>query len=881
MSYISADKLDSNTVIVWERDGAGKRIYKEFPAPYYFYLEANDSEAVYTSLFDKPLKKFEFDDYQKFSNEVTGHKSAGVTVYESDISPVIKVLSEHYYNKTPPKLNVTFYDIEVDYNPNIGFSSPENPYAPINSVSLYHKHKKKFVVLAVPPKGWFREVHLADDLKYRKDLEIRIFSDEKHLLRAFLNEIEESDVVCGWNSSFFDMPYLGKRIESELGMREFRRLNFPEARKKPKYDEVELFGRTQTTLKLSGRISADYMILFKKYEEEKRSSYKLESVADEVLPDLPKLSYDGSLHSLYNKDFNHFLRYNIRDTEILKGFEEKLGYVQVSNEMYHISTSLFQHVEGTIKLAQQAIINYCHHVRKVMVPDTKENTDSISAPGAYCLIPQTGLHEMMAAIDIKSLYPNTIRSINISPETLIGQFLETESAVDEIKNATDTELTLIFNHNNKSFKKPAKWFKERLTTQRWSISGYGTVFDQNIKGIIPSILEDWFNKRVDFQKKKKNNANNAKTAATVEEKHKFEEDTEYYDRLQYVYKIKMNSLYGALLNKFFKFYDLRLGASTTVTGKHILIHQCASVVKELTGVYVLPDIKVINPKGGYHVGYSSAYPVIAGDTDSTYFPTGVTNVDEAIKIADAVGDNVNKTFPEYMRQTFLCVDKFDTLIKTERELVADRGIYVVKKHYILHVIDKEGKRVDELKIKGIELKKTTLPKPIAKQLTHFLEIFLKGMSWGDLQKEIVKYKSSFKVGRNFLEIGLPKGVNKVEEYTQLYRAQGMKTKLPGHVAAAIHYNECLETFNDKESMIITSGMKLKVFYLTQKYGKFKSIALPTDIERIPEWFMENYKINYNLHMEKLIDAPLNNILKAIGKASPSEDELTFDEIFDF
>lgn len=501
MSYISTVKI-KDQIVVWERNNPRERDLVTYPAPYSFYTE--DPNGDHTSIYGKKLQFHQFNDVQQFNIERSKIRNSGGKVYESDIAPELKVLSQQYYNQPAPTLNVSFLDIEVDYNPEIGFASALNPYAPINSIAIHHMWINKTIVIAVPPPGQnWTEQQLIDEINNREPLpsdtdnEIILVKNEKELLVLMLDLIENSDVLCGWNSDFFDMPYICKRLE-KLGKKYLRMMSFQYGNL-PKFREEEVMGNINLTVDLSGRISADYMVLFKKYEMEGRPTYKLEAIAEEFMPELPKLEYEGSLAELYVKDFAWFVRYNFRDTEILLGLEQKLGYVDLANQMMHISTGVWKHVTGTLKLAELATINYCHHELNLVVPDNEVDDDDQSIEGAYVLLPQVGMHEAIGSIDIASLYPSSIRSINISPEKIIGQFELTERAVDLIHKQSDQLLTLML-ENGKCVEMSAREWRQMLKDNKWAISGYGTVFDQNEQGIIPAILESWFTTRKKYKK---------------------------------------------------------------------------------------------------------------------------------------------------------------------------------------------------------------------------------------------------------------------------------------------------------------------------------------------------------------------------------------------
>lgn len=934
MSYISAT-TKNNKVIVWERNEAGERVTRDFDAPYYFYID--DPKGEYTTIFDTKVSKVECSTGAEFYAAKKKYAAQGTKTWESDIPPEMRVLSNRYYGKPAPPLNITLFDIEVDYDPEIGFSSVANPYAPINSVSILHIWKKEIVVLVVPPEeGWTAERlaqavdEAAPEAPIIKGFNVRyeICADEAELLLQLLREFRECDIFCGWNSDFFDVPYTAQRISrtldgehldvsvsetfSDTGKPTFvfnnnpnptiaqsckmmKQLDFP-SYGMPTFRAVpsaagQLLG---VTVDFIGRVRLDYMALVKKYEPGERASFKLASVSEQVLVDektkqplLPKLEYEGSLADLYRNNFPFFVRYNIRDTEILYGFEQKLGYIDVANKMAHLSTGLFSHITGTLKLAELALINFCHHELKRVVKNTTEPSIDRSIDGALVLLPEVGLHELIGSIDVTSLYPTAIRSLNISSETIRGQFVRNLKDALSIADGGVHQLTLQVEGSGEEITKSADEWREWLTARQWAVSGYGTVFDQTKQGFIPALLTAWFNERKRYQALKK------EAAATGND-----EMVGYYDRLQYVYKIKLNSLYGALTNLYFRFYDLRMGESTTATGRMILKHQCRVVAQALEGNYDVDfplydtisdaiasgyteeEANQVALDGRVFNGQRQSDSVIYGDTDSTYFKTYAASVEEAIAVADAVAAKVNGSYAGFMRQTFLCIPGYDNLVKAGREIVSDRGIFVEKKRYILHLVDLDGKTVDKMKVMGLDTKKTTLPAEVSNQLNGFIERFLKGESWELISESIVAYKDELRTSDDPLRIGLPKGVKKLEHYTGEFN-ENFEARLPGHVAAAIHYNQCLAERKDRVSMPITSGMKIKVFYLMGKHGKFKSIALPTDIEVVPQWFLDDFQIDLDAHLERLVDNPLSNILKAIGKEPPSRQSLYADSLLVF
>jgi len=933
MSYISAvTSKNGEEVTVWERDDNGERVTKMYRAEYYFYVD--DPDGDYRTIYDTTVSKVTCKDVKEYCQQRRKYENTGVRTWEADIPAELRTLSKEYYNAAVPKLHVTFLDIEVDYNPLIGYSSIVRPYAPINSISIFHDWCKKLVTIVVPPVldgSWTlerlqKEVDNAvPGVPVPSDFEKTyiICENEAELLLNVIEELRDSDVVSGWNSNVFDLPYIVRRTLITLDKVDIsldtmieegdeanekkpmhKYVNDPNSiiRRWGKYTRMLDFdgdgmvsfriapapksGKINHVVDFVGKLPADYLDLYKKYEMSEKPSYKLAAIEEEADLKLPKLEYEGSLANLYRDNFAFFVRYNVRDTEILQGFERKLGYVGVANQMFHLSCGLFKHVFGTLKLAELAIVNHCHHEMGRVVNNSDKPDIDKSIDGAYVLLPQVGLHEKVGSIDIGSLYPNGIRTINISPETIRGQFDGNVMDAEDIFFETFKELTLRLD-SGEVIVKPASEWKEWLKRQKWSISGYGTVFDQSYVGIIPTIITGWIATRKKYQALKK------------EAEAKGDDDyAEYCDRLQYVFKIKLNSLYGALTNLYFRFYDLRMGESTTGTGRMILKHQCRKVAEVLDGNYNIDFPLYATIDDAMEAGYTKreanevalngtkfngkfqTESVIYGDTDSTYFLTHGETVEEAILFANAIAEKVNSSYPEFVRARFLCQPGFDDYIKANREIVSDRGIFVDKKRYILHIVDKEGKTVDDMKVMGLDTKKTTLPTAVSKKLNGFIERFLKGETWEELSRDIVKYKDELKSSKDIMDIGLPKGVNKVDEATAEYERDST-CRLSGGASAAIHYNMCLKEYDDKVSMEIVSGTKIKVFHLVQPRGRFKTIAIPTDIEIVPQWFLDNFKVDKKAHIERLVDNPLTNIIKAIGRKVPTRHSLMVDDLLTF
>jgi DNA polymerase elongation subunit (family B) len=263
-----------------------------------------DTATTYLSMYNEPLYKLKFKTMKEMK-AFTGNTPVNVRLYESDIPPELKVLSANYYQAELPILNVTFYDIEVDYDPQRGFSSTMDPYAPISSIAFYHQWLDEYVIFSIPPKALIgKDIDKLFNWSLFDDIEskytVKFFQTEGELLAASVEEIQQSDVISGWNSALFDDPYFAQRVQIVLGDEWFKMLSFPKG-KPPYFREVEIMFRIQKQVQFDGRITVDYLELFKKFTVEDRDSWNLESVsADHLGERFKKMDYEGTLNDLYN-----------------------------------------------------------------------------------------------------------------------------------------------------------------------------------------------------------------------------------------------------------------------------------------------------------------------------------------------------------------------------------------------------------------------------------------------------------------------------------------------------------------------------------------------------------------------------------------------------
>lgn len=958
--YVSANyDREHGFVYVWERDDNGVRSRRTIEVKPYFYYddpeEKNRSEYKFTTIFGNKVKRIDCESEKQqrsivksFEAENEIRKSRGLSkdrltkLFESDLSPLDRALMDVYYGAPVPNMNVAFIDIETDYDPEKPFSRPtfihsEDPrilvpdpevmYAPINAVTIYKQWRNEYLTIAVPPKGYDGEIPKEISLKeLGSDIVSRFIPavNEVELLKLFFKEIEHVDVLSGWNSEFFDLPYLVMRTDilEKSGERVSMRNWLLPGGDFPVYRNTETeFGDKKPVINLSrtGRNHVDYLNLFKKFTFEGRASFKLASIAEDEL-DIPKLEYEGSLADLYNNNFMYFLKYNVRDVEIIHRIDEKFKLMRLANLMSHENTVLIETVLGTVRYVETGITNYAHNILKKVVGN-KNPSETEKVEGAIVLTPKIGLHHWLGSVDITSLYPSVIRSLNISPEKIIGQFVRGEFAWNGIINNSN-ELYELRLETGEVLALTGKDWKQMFKEQKWAISAFGTVFDQSSgQGLIPQVLSEWFFGRKSLQKEKKKWTAEVKRLKKENKTQTPEyidacKNEEYYDLLQLTRKIQLNSTYGALLNAFFRFFRMEMGASVTASGRAITTHMVETISSILDNNLDDPEnnklIKRFIPekyKGNgkefvkaqnfysspeawntflslpkRHLPESSAAycikskSIIYGDTDSCYYIcVGATNKEEAIEIADLVADEVNASFPSFMVRAFNCqTDGFHDLIKAGREIVGIRGLFQAKKKYMIKVVDKEGNEVDELKSMGSEIKKSDTPRTIQNFLKETVDMILDGREFTDVEvyvNESRKNLFSKSVYHDIINLGVSKAVNnfdkQYEDYQKTEKIGKGRVKLPGHIRAAVNFNETALHYEGKGATLIQSGDKVKVYYLIDNHQKLKSIAIPSDSSRFPHWFNEHFKVDVKLTEQKMIDAKLEGIFSAWGYEVPT------------
>lgn len=847
----------------------------------------NDPRGKFRSIYGTPVSRFSTRNSKEFRKEQAIQK--GRQLYESDINPVFRCLEENYRGQDAPRLNTAFFDIEVDFDSERGFSSPSDPFNPITAITVYLNWMDRLVTMVVPPRSMSAET--AEEIAAEFD-NCFVFEQESDLLLTFLDLIQDADVLTGWNSEGYDIPYTVMRTTRVLSRDDTRRFCLWD--QLPKQRTFERFGAENLTFDLIGRVHMDYMQLYRKYTYEERHSYSLDAILEyEGLAG--KTKFEGTLDQLYNQNFKTFIEYNRQDVNGLAEIDRKLRFLDLANTLAHENTVLLPTTMGAVAVTEQAIINEAHE-RGMVVPNRRQQLtdEDTQAAGAYVAYPKKGMHDWVGSIDINSLYPSAIRALNMGAETIIGQLrpIMTDRYIAERRGKGDsfaaaweglfgtleytavmeqqrgTEITVDWRDGEESVHSAAEIWKMIFdSNQPWMISANGTIFTYETEAVIPGLLKRWYAERKDMQKR-------LKECTTPE-------DEEYWDKRQLVKKINLNSLYGAILNPGCRFFDKRIGQSTTLTGRAIARHMDAYVNECITSRYD-------------HTGDA----IIYGDTDSCYFSAWSAvreeveagrmpwSKDIAVELYDSIAEQVNDSFPGFMERAFHCPRDLGEVIRGGREIVATRGLFITKKRYAVLYYDKEGRRYDvdgkpgKVKAMGLDLKRSDTPRVIQDFLSAVLDDVLQGVKRDTVVEKIKEFKYAFSE-RPGWEKGSPKRANNITMYAKKEEREG-RANMPGHVRASLNWNTMRRMNSDNYSMQIVDGMKVIVCKLKNNAMGWTSIAYPTDELHLPAWFCD-LPFDDAAMETTVIDGKIDNLLGVLDwdLASVTNTSSTFNTLFVF
>lgn len=778
-----------------------------------------DGVVVQPMTFDSMSEATEFSQTYK---DVDNLKVYGNTNF------VAQYINEHFPGQikhNPKWINVGNIDIEVASDD--GFPEPHEAKYPIISIAYLSSRERIFHVWGLgeydSAKG--REL-LKDDYKdcfiqYRK------CKDEHELMDKFLVfwENNSPDVVTGWNIRLFDIPYMVNRVRNIMGERDIKRFS-PWGH--VNYRQIGIKGKNLDAYEIYGIQQMDYFDIFQKfgYSYGTQESYTLDHIANTVLGE-KKLSYEehGTLHSLYKNDHQKFIDYNIRDVLLVDALDKYLGLLDLTMIVAYKGGVNYLDAFGTTAIWDSLIYRYLSD-RKIAVPPTKQNSND-DYPGGYVKDPHVGMSEWVVSFDLNSLYPNLIVQYNMSPETIVEG--------DQYTMPSGVDYYLKYNGEPEG--------DEYVKNQPHACAANGSLYRKDKRGVLPDIIIGLYDERKSVKKQMlavKQQNENARSPD-------LEREITRLDNTQMAVKILLNSLYGALGNQYFRYYDLRIAEGITMSGQ-LSVRWAEMAMNRLMN-------KILKTDKDY---------VIAMDTDSVYVTMSelvkAVNPTDPVKFLD---DACQKKFEPFIQKSyqelFEKMNGYENRMVMAREAIADKAVWTAKKRYIMNVYNNEGVQYAEpkIKIQGIEAVKSSTPMIVRNKFKEAYKIILNSTE-DELQRFVMKFYEEFK-SLNPEDVSFPRGVSNMNKWTsnsELYRKG-----TPIHVRGAILYNDIIKR-HKLNAEPLQNGSKVKFCYLKVPNPlKENIISFPQFLPR--ELGLHEY-IDYELQFDKTFKDPLKIVTDVIG-----------------
>jgi len=706
----------------------------------------------------------------------------------------------------------------------------------ITSIAFYDEMLEKYFCYTLDEKKTIQN--------YEKDDEIvELFQTEYELLTKFYQKYLEISphILSGWNSEFFDVPYLYNRSVQVLGksvadmLSPIRNVIYSDYKKKHN---------------IAGVSCLDYLQLYRKFSPIQQSSYRLDYIGEKEVG-MKKVDYEGTLNDLYENDLQTFIDYNIRDVRILIELDKKLDFINIARGIAHLGHVPYEDVHMSSRYLEGAILVYLKKIGVVAPnkPPRPKKLDNDKFAGAYVQPPQKGRHEWVYDLDITSMYPSVIRSLNISPETKVGKVEGWDA--EQFLSKNNNKTYSLQNRNGKEIDKVNQTeLKDYLENTGVSIASNGVMYRTDKQGLIPALLTKWFNERVEMRKlvKKFNEQGDTKKE-------------NYFDRRQYLQKILLNSLYGVLGLPVFRFYDLDNAEATTLTGQALI-----KFSKKITNHFYN---KELNDNDDY---------VIYIDTDSIFasavplikkrFPNDklseVMMTQRIMEICAEVQDYLNVSY-DYFAKKFLNIDKHVFDIK--QEVVAKTGLFITKKRYGLRIINDAGRKCDKIHVKGLDTVRSNFAVAMKELLSNVLEDILANVPKEQIDERISIFKRNM-TSLHYDVMANPIGVKGIGKYIQHDEDSSFskyKKGAPVHVKAAINYNSLLQHwFEGRKYEKIGNGSKIKWVYLKENTFGFDAIAYKgwEDPPQILD-FIKNH-IDHNRMFEQAMSKKIGMFYQAMS-----------------
>lgn len=842
-----------NIVHIWDDKHGHLRI------PYKKYAYKKNAHGNYTTLDGSKVEKVT--DWDE-SDEQRG------LIYESDVSPVTRTLIDMYYETDDMSEGhrELFFDIEVSTEG--GFAKPDDPWQPLTSISFHDRAGKKTVAIIIDKNNTVKPY---TDV----DLTLEVVSNELDLINKFLTYYLEirPTILSGWNIDFFDIPYLYNRIGRVLG-KEFANMLSP-------IGEVEHL-KNRNMYKIQGVTSYDYMYLYKLFTQNEEVSYALDAISKKELG-YGKIQYEGTLDTLYKTDIEKYVKYNVNDVTLVVDLDNKLKYISLARGICHKGHVAYDEIYMTTRYLDGACLVYMKRLgiiapnkKKIQHSEDSEEEESNEFEGAFVKDPVPGLYEWTFDEDMAALYPNVMRTLNISPETKIGRFSNWDAIKKDFYEGNFTSSVAKLAAGSKTIDVRTSELRQWLSDNKFSITSIGVIYDLDKRGLVPSILEAWSNEREEFRglAKKYGKEGNKELA-------------EFFDNRQQVAKRMNNSLYGALGSPGFRFHDLDNAESITLCGQDIVKNAMHKGNEWFT--------KQLKVEKDY---------VIYVDTDSTFFSakplidlmeqklnrklSDSEKADLTFKTSQIVENYINASWGEFVAHRFNVTTHFFNI---KQEYVASAGFWIARKRYAQLIISEKGVSIKDLTngakewkldVKGMDVIRSDFPKAFRESMSDILISILSRAPKSVIDDKVIAIREKMKTAP-LLDIMSPTGVKDVSKWkTKKAKGDVFGTRLKGtpvHVKSALNYNDLLEYYK-ANTLPISDGEKIKWVYLKSNTLGLDTCALKgfEDPEEIVKFVTNN--VDYERIFESKLQNKLDDFYGALNYGAVPKDK-NLEEFFSF
>jgi len=798
----------------------GKRFTERHPFTPTLYVKSAEP-TQFKSIDGQSLKPIQFGDNADCKEFLDNYsKVENYPIYgQTDLT--YQYLSSMYPNEISFDMSqMKILSIDIETTAQHGFPDVENPIEEVLLISVIDNATKEIHTWG---SGEWKCV--SDEVK---DLPVNYTycSDEYDLLQNFMEWWANNypDVITGWNLEQFDIPYLVNRIDRIFGGDSKNNLSpYNMTRKRM----VRGHNREILKIDIKGIIQLDYMDLYKKFTYTFQESYRLDYIAEVELGKNKLESGYETFREFYENDWNRFIDYNIIDTKLVDELDDKMKFLELIITMAYDCKCNYNDIFSSVRTWDCLLYNHLLD-RNIMIPQKKEHY-SKGFPGGYVQEPKPGKYKWVVSVDATSLYPSIIMQHNLSPEMLAENHKPIDCTVDSILE---------------------RRHQLKLQDHDLSMAANGYLYRKDKQGFMADITQKFFDDRQRYKKLMKQ----AEQEYEDTKNPKLLNDIAKYHNFQMARKIQLNSLFGAIGNKWFRFFDERIAESITLTGQ-LIIRDTAKVIDEFMNKFLGTEDEVY-----------SFYT----DTDSCYLTLDTMvekhlkdkSRDEIIDILDKfVDQKLEPIINGRMAELGDYMNVFDKKIFFKREGIADTGIWVAKKRYAMNVWDNEGVRYKDAKLKvmGLEIVRSSTPAPVREWLKEAVSLCL-NQDEKDLQNYVEETWQKFKELPPE-DIAFPRGCNNIDRYVSRETVYSKGT--PMHVRGALVYNHLVRTQKlENKYQIIQDGDKIKFIYLKEpNHVKENTVAMNG---QMPKEFDLHRYIDFDTQFQKAFLDPLNTIVESLN-----------------